>query len=161
MQAVLDVLERPYYQLQETPAGLEAQVPSPVWQGLQAATALRRLLHPSRLLPQQAEVCATMYLTCDCSRLLLTQILQHICAGHEDVGEQMHASVDTSENILVLQRCSHAVEDALIQCLFCETRHVKGDAFIFWQVLFHPFMSVSVCQRLCICNTHALHTAGV
>ena len=60
VQAVLDVLERPYYQLQETPGGLEAQVPSPVWQGLQAATALRRLLHPSRLLQQQPEVRAIL-----------------------------------------------------------------------------------------------------
>lgn len=52
LQAVLDVLERPYYQqlaTGEQPSGSASQ-------GLRCATALRRLLHPAHLLPKQPEV---------------------------------------------------------------------------------------------------------
>ena len=56
LQAVLDALEQPYYQLLKVRQGAEMQVPGPMWQGLQCATALRRLLHPTRLLPLQPQV---------------------------------------------------------------------------------------------------------
>ena len=52
LQAVLDVLERPYYQQLATlqqPSGSASQ-------GLRCASALRRLLHPANLLPKQPEV---------------------------------------------------------------------------------------------------------
>ncbi len=56
VQAILDALEQPYYQLQGSQAETEMQTPRSIWQGLQCATALRRLLHPSRLLPPQTQV---------------------------------------------------------------------------------------------------------
>ena len=52
LQAVLDVLERPYHHQLATgkePSGTATQ-------GLRCATALRRLLHPANLVPQQPEV---------------------------------------------------------------------------------------------------------
>ncbi|KAL0042386.1 hypothetical protein WJX77_010878 [Trebouxia sp. C0004] len=57
VQAVLAALEQPYYQLQEAQYDVKVQAHGPVWQGLQCATALRRLLHPCKLLPQQPDVC--------------------------------------------------------------------------------------------------------
>lgn len=59
VQAVVDVLERPYYQ--RLMAG--EQAPGRARQGLRCATALRRLLHPASLLPKQAQVpaCHTLY----------------------------------------------------------------------------------------------------
>ncbi|DBA85227.1 TPA: hypothetical protein ACH3X2_005930 [Trebouxia sp. C0005] len=57
VQAVLNALEQPYYQLQEAQQVAKVQAHGPVWQGLQCATALRRLLHPDKLLPQQPDVC--------------------------------------------------------------------------------------------------------
>ncbi len=74
MQAVLDALEQPYYQLQEAQQDAKLQAHGPVWQGLQCATALRRLLHPCKLLPQQPDVrvcfCKRHVLTLLCSSLL-------------------------------------------------------------------------------------------
>ena len=52
LQAVLDVLERPYYQQLAT----GEQASGSASQGLRCATALRRLLHPANLLPKQPEV---------------------------------------------------------------------------------------------------------
>ncbi len=64
MQAVLDALEQPYYQLQEAQQDVELQEYGPVWQGLQCATALRRLLHPYKLLPQQPDVRVCLHEAC-------------------------------------------------------------------------------------------------
>lgn len=131
VQAVLQILERPYYQLQETPAGLEAQVPSPVWQGLQAATALRRLLHPSRLLPQQAEVCANTCPTCGGSRFSAdTDIAACAVLATRIFSGPKHALVGTSGCILTLCLSSHNAEVALSQSLSCEAHHIEGGAFI-------------------------------
>ena len=64
LQAVLNVLERPYYQqlatLQE-PSGSASQ-------GLRCATALRRLLHPAHLSPKQPEVNLSCMLCKPCIR---------------------------------------------------------------------------------------------
>jgi len=64
VQAVLDALEQPYYQLQEAQQDVELQAYGPVWQGLQCATALRRLLHPYKLLPQQPDVRVCLHEAC-------------------------------------------------------------------------------------------------
>ena len=56
LQAVLDALEQPFYQQQTRGGQLTPQLAWGASQGLRCAATLRRLLHPGRLLPKQAEV---------------------------------------------------------------------------------------------------------
>lgn len=58
MQEVFHILEWPWSQslTAQTEEKEPLQVPQKAWQGLQCATALRRLLHPSKHIPKKSQV---------------------------------------------------------------------------------------------------------